>query len=177
MAVGGWPPCRKQPQPQHNGPLSRPPRPGRLSPASSPTSQCVPKCGAGFCHPPVSLLLSPPHPPAYFACCTPSCSHGYTHTHQVTSQNLCLALVSPSILHSVQLPPTRQDDVGLACCGVAHADHSGRGCSSWLCSSPCPHTLEGRECCPPDLCRQGSRPPSVPAAGDSAGPRVRSDRT
>lgn len=50
-------------------------------------------------------------------------------------------------------------------------------CSSWLCSTPCPHTREGRECCPPDLCRQGSSHPPCLLPVTALGLAVRGDRT
>lgn len=82
-------------RPEHNGPLSCLPRPGRPQPQPGQLCHqpaCVPKCGGGFCHPP--RLWG-----AHFACgVAPAAMETSTPTRWAGS-NLCLAASGFSSCH------------------------------------------------------------------------------
>lgn len=142
------------------GGLARP----ALPPATvSPTVEVAPS------HPPVSLLLSPLFPQPILPAAPPPALMGTpTPTRSPARTFVWHWFLPKSGTRSSCHPPGRMTwawrAVGWHMLSIQDVGaHHG--------SAPPPvRTLEGRECCPLDLCQQGSRPPSVPAAGDSPGP-------
>lgn len=137
-------------RPEHNGPLSCLPRPGRPQPQPGQLCHqpaCVPKCGGGFCHPP--RLWG-----AHFAC-------GVAPAAMETSTPTRWAGLEPLSggQRFLQLPPARSN-VGLVCRGGAVPT---AGSST--------HVLEGRGgAASGDPCAaRGPVPPSASARGSSAG--------
>lgn len=174
----GCPPCRKQPQPSTMALCPACPAPGgSAQPGQLFHQPLCPQVWRWLLSPPPPPRRPPPPPapPSLFACCTPSCCHGNSHAHQIARQNLCLALVSPAIRHPVQLPG--RVTWAWRAVGWPMLTVQDLGAHHGSAAPPCPHTLEGRQCCPQTCAGRGPGPLQCLLLVTALGLAVRSDCT
>lgn len=169
----GCPPCRKQPQPSTMALCPACPAPGgSAQPGQLFHQPLCPQVWRWLLSPPPPSASSSPRPPQ------PIC---LLHPLLLSWKQPCPPDSPPEPLSGTGFsrnpapgPAARPGDVGLTCCGVAHADLGAHHGSA---APPCPHTLEGRQCCPQTCAGRGPGPLQCLLLVTALGLAVRSDCT